>query len=329
VEVIAQDNYKTHFTAEYTRPLSLFNKHIETIYPAIFRRIKNLSPVSERIHTPDNDFLDLDWYLSNSKKLVILSHGLEGNARRGYVIGMAKAFTEAGYDALAWNFRGCSGEMNLTQGFYHSGATADLHTVVEHVLKKARYESVSLIGFSLGGNLTLKYLGEKYSSIPSIESAVAISVPLDLNSSCTTLSGLVNWPYSFRFLRSLKAKVKAKGKMMPIPNLNRLDSITNLRQFDDYITGPLHGFADALDYYKQCSSKYFINHIKTPTLVINAQNDPFLSEDCYPENVPGHPVQFQYPAHGGHVGFTLFNEKNLYWSEIQALQFINGITLKV
>jgi len=307
---------------EYIRPLPLFNKHLETVYPAIFRRIWNLHPISERITTPDNDFLDIDWYKNNSKKIVIISHGLEGNSKRAYVLGMTRAFHNSGYDVLAWNFRGCSGEMNWVPRFYHSGATDDLDTVVQHVIKQSKYNSINLIGFSLGGNLTLKYLGENYPSINFIDKAVAISAPLHLDSSCQVLTKLENRVYAIRFLRSLKLKVYSKGQQMNLPNINKVYSITNLREFDDLITGPLHGFKDAADYYEKCSSIHFIPNIKTLTLVINAKNDPILSEECFPKSIHNQHVQFLYPDHGGHVGFTLFNEKNLYWSEIQALQFI-------
>ena len=307
---------------EYSRPLSLFNCHLETIFPALFRKIPRIEPTQERISTSDLDFLDLDWYRTGSRDLVIISHGLEGNTKRGYIKGMAEAFIKSGYDALAWNYRGCSGEMNLTSRFYHSGATDDLDTVVAHAASKGGYKKIHLIGFSLGGNITLKYLGENQGSVKEVCRAIAISVPLDLDSSCIALARKENWLYERRFLRSLKKKVREKSNKMKLPNMDQLDSIRTLREFDNYITGPLHGFKDAADYYARCSSKHFLDNIKIPTLIINARNDPFLSQACYPEKVSNNHIQLQYPRHGGHVGFTLFNKKNLYWSEIQALAFI-------
>ncbi len=309
---------------DYTRPFPLINRHLETIYPALFRKVGLIAPKRERIATPDDDFLDLDWYTNNSERLLIISHGLEGNSKRAYVLGMAKSFYLAGYDVLAWNFRGCSGEMNYLPRFYHSGATDDLDTVVGHALKQSRYQSINLVGFSLGGNLTLKFLGEVHKSVSSISKAVVLSVPLDLGSGCTRIGHVENWPYQQRFLRSLKSKVKEKSKRMELPILARLDSISSLREFDDLITGPLHGFIDAEDYYQQCSSINFIHKIKQPTLIINAKNDPFLSDTCFPAESVYPKLHFLYPAFGGHVGFALFNEKNLYWSEIQALKFISG-----
>jgi uncharacterized protein len=314
-----------HDAQLYSPPLPLFNRHLETIYPALFRKVKTITPTQERMATADNDFLDLDWYQQGSDKLVILSHGLEGNSRRAYVLGMANVFLGARFDVLAWNYRGCSGEMNRATRFYHSGATDDLDAVVVHAQKLKTYKSINLIGFSLGGNLTLKYLGEGYPSSIYISKSVAISVPLNLDSSCHALARRENWLYVVRFLTSLKKKVREKGARMAIPNIERLGSIQTLREFDDLITGPLHGFQDAADYYKQCSSLYFLPNIKTPSLIVNARNDPFLGEDCFPESNMGNHMQVMYPTFGGHVGFTLFNEKNTFWSEIKALEFISDL----
>ena len=307
----------------YHRPAVLFNKHIETIYPALFRKIDTPAGLSERISTPDQDFLDIKWYKSNSNKLVIISHGLEGNLDRVYVRGMANAFFRSGYDILTWNYRGCGEEMNLKTRFYHSGATDDLDTIVQHAVKKG-YKLISLIGFSLGGNITLKYLGESFASSSHIIKAVTISVPLNLDTSCIVISKKENWPYSYRFLKSLKHKVYEKARSMEMLNADKLSSIRSIRHFDEWITGPLHGFKDAADYYNKCSSIYFLPFIKTQTLIINAKNDPFLSEDCYPKEINTQFVRYLYPDHGGHVGFTLFNKKNLYWSELMALEFITS-----
>jgi hypothetical protein len=307
----------------YHRPAVLFNKHIETIYPALFRKIDTPAGLSERISTPDQDFLDIKWYKSNSNKLVIISHGLEGNLDRVYVRGMANAFFRSGYDILTWNYRGCGEEMNLKTRFYHSGATDDLDTIVQHAVKKG-YKLISLIGFSLGGNITLKYLGEIFASSSHIFKAVTISVPLNLDTSCIVISKKENWPYSYRFLKSLKHKVYEKARSMEMLNADKLSSIRSIRHFDEWITGPLHGFKDAADYYNKCSSIYFLPFIKTQTLIINAKNDPFLGEDCYPNEINTQFVRYLYPDHGGHVGFTLFNKKNLYWSELMALEFITS-----
>jgi uncharacterized protein len=309
----------------YRPPFFLFNPHLETIFPSQFRKIKLPPYHRERIETPDNDFLDLDWLTQNSKKLVIISHGLEGDTTRPYIKGMAKALFNEGYDVLTWNYRGCSGEINKAVRFYHSGATDDLATVVDYADKKS-YEEINLVGFSLGGNMTLKYLGEDRPRPEKIRKTVAFSVPLDLHKSCIKISQPENWIYSRRFLRSLKKKVLSKSRIMKEIDASGLKNIKTLHQFDNYFTGPIHGFKDALDYYTQSSAIKFVADIKIPTLIVNAKNDPFLSPECYPDELlKDHPfVQFESPAHGGHVGFAQFAKNGLYWSEERAIKFLGA-----
>lgn len=314
----------------YSPPLILFNAHLETIYPSLFRKVEGVAYQRERITTPDDDFIDLDWLRKDDhKKLVIISHGLEGNSRRAYVKGMAKAFQEQGFDALGWNFRGCSEEINHQLRFYHSGATDDLDVVVKHALSLHRYTHIYLIGFSLGGNLTLKFLGEQGDGIyPEVKGCVTFSVPLDLHASSIQISHPSNRIYARRFLKALKHKVVSKSLIRNDIDIKGIEKIMTLQEFDDRFTAPLHGFPDAINYYNQCSAIHFLEKIKIPTLIVNAANDPFLSEACYPkELVKGHGyVQLEVPEHGGHVGFTLFNQNGLYWSELRALQFIQSIS---
>ncbi|MBX2945217.1 MAG: alpha/beta fold hydrolase [Cyclobacteriaceae bacterium] len=310
----------------YSPPLLLFTAHLETIYPALVRKVNLQHPYQrERITTPDDDFLDLDWLTQNSNKLVIISHGLEGDTERAYVKGMARQCFANGYDVLTWNYRGCSGEMNRQLRFYHSGATDDLHTVIEHAVQLGRFTEINLIGFSLGGNLTLKYLGEERTCTPLLHKAVVISVPVDLHTSCIQISKPGNWIYSQRFLRSLKKKVMEKSKVITSLDTRGLDKIKTLMEFDDHFTGPVHGFKNAIDYYEKSSAIRVIKNITIPTLLINAQNDPFLSAECFPSTLlKDHPfVQFEAPTHGGHVGFAQFNTKGIYWSEARTIAFLH------
>ncbi|GAB3223153.1 alpha/beta fold hydrolase [Algoriphagus aestuariicola] len=307
----------------YQRPNWLFSGHLETIYPALFRKVEIQKPKRERIETPDGDFLDLDWFNTGSTRLVIVSHGLEGNSTRPYMLGMAREFTQKDFDVLTWNFRGCSGEMNRKAIFYHSGATYDLDTVVRHA--QADYQEIYLVGFSLGGNLTLKYLGEQKSSNPKIKKGIAISVPLDLAKSCEKISTGENIIYSRRFLVSLKEKVQNKSSLFPGEiSPKALRKIKTLREFDDIYTGPLHGFSNATEYYRVNSSLQFLELIEVPTLVLNAQNDPFLSDTCFPTEMANRleQVHFEFPKHGGHVGFTGPFPEKTYYSERRAVEFI-------
>lgn len=311
----------------YNKPKILFNRHFETIIPGLLRRVKN-TPVyeRERITTPDYDFLDLDWIKNDTKRVVIISHGLEGDSQRPYIKGMAKAFSNEQWDVLAWNFRGCGGEKNKRKIFYHSGATYDLQSVVSHAVNE-KYEEIILIGFSLGGNLTLKYLGESESNnIEQIKGAVTFSVPLDLAGCSNEIDLPHNFLYSKRFLKSLKNKVNDKKEDLgELYDEKKVDALNSIYDFDDQITAPVHGFKDAHHYYQSCSSRNFISSIKIKTLVVNAQNDPFLSASCLDKSLFENlnTVFFETPKQGGHVGFSSYNKAGLYWSEKRALEFVN------
>lgn len=318
--VITQSSYKP--------PSYLFNGHLQTIYPAIFRKVKGINYEREKIKTTDEDFLNLDWLVTGSEKLAIISHGLEGDSQRPYVKGLAKALNKEGYDVLAWNFRGCGGEMNHTLRFYHSGATEDLDYIISHALAQKKYEEIIITGFSLGGNLTLKYLGERGATLHhKIKRSVVFSVPLNLYTSCLQISKPENFLYSSRFLKRLKQKVRSKSILLPdLINTNDFKNIKNLKDFDDFYTAPLHGFKDALAYYESCSAINFLKNISIPTLIVNAKNDPFLSPDCYPESLlKDHPfVYFEAPDEGGHCGFALKDSNGMYWSELRTLEFLNN-----
>ncbi|MBM3169382.1 MAG: alpha/beta fold hydrolase [Bacteroidetes bacterium] len=307
----------------YKRPKWLFNRHIETIYPPLFRQVSLNHPIEERLETSDGDFLELDWYRQDSKKLVIISHGLEGNSRRSYILGMCKEMLAHGFDVLAWNYRGCGKELNRKVIFYHSGATYDLDAVVSHASKN--YDDIYLIGFSLGGNLTLKYLGEKKNTLPKLKKGVAVSVPLDLGSSCDKISSGVNVVYAKLFLKTLKEKIERKAQIFPKElELGKFNRIRTLRDFDNEFTGPMHGYRDAEEYYQINSSLPFLPQIEVPALILNAKNDPFLSESCYPYRLAKelNVVHFEFPDQGGHVGFTSSKNGTCYYSEEAAIEFI-------
>nr|MBI1232702.1 alpha/beta fold hydrolase [Cytophagales bacterium] len=306
----------------YVHPYLMFNGHIQTIVPAIWGRRIALPFDRERITTPDGDFLDIDWLRVSSDRLLIISHGLEGNSRRPYMMGMANIFFSHGWDVVSWNFRSCSGEMNRRPVFYHSGATADLETVISHTAKN--YAEVYLVGFSLGGNLTLKYLGEDHPSTPKISKAVAVSVPLDLSGSSDKIGQRENILYANRFLRTLKWKIVQKARVFPEIQVKNLDKIKTIRQFDDVYTGPLHGFEGADDYYAKCSSLGFLPNIAAKVLILNAKNDPFLSGSCYPEEIGTQltRVFMEFPDNGGHVGFAPRKLTDVFWSEKRAFEFL-------
>jgi len=313
--------------SEYHPPPLLFNGHLQTIYPSLFRNQDPGLYSRKRINTPDGDFLDLDWARISSKKIAIISHGMEGSSHRHYVIGMARALNNAGWDVLAWNFRSCSDEMNRKLRFYHSGTTDDLQTVINHVKTGSFYEEISLIGFSMGGNQTLVYLGEQGSrATENISKACVFSVPCHLKSSAEKLASISNKIYMKRFLKFLHKKIKIKQEMFPgkIDDKN-FHLVKTFKDFDDRYTSKLHGFTDAEDYWKKCSSLSFIPEIKIPTLIVNALNDPFLADACFPYKEAGQSsfVDLQTPKAGGHVGFVSLGNDKLYWSERTACEYLN------
>ena len=310
-------------------PSNLGNGHLETLIPYLFRPTKKQFYERERIDTPDNDFLDLDWVKGGHKSLVIISHGLESSSHAKYVQGTADHLRQNGFDILAWNYRGCSGELNRTIKYYHSGASYDLATVVEHVLESTNYEAVYLVGFSLGGNLTLKYLGEESTQLSKkIKAGCVFSTPCYLKTASHELASGFNKVYTQNFVSTLRQKVYDKEEMLKESGFDTsvVKKLKDLPAFDDFFTAPLHGFKDADDYYEQCSSKYFLKDIKVPTLIVNAANDPFLSKECYPyEEVEENPfLDLEIPEHGGHVGFYQRSLGNVMWSEARILSFLKS-----
>ena len=310
--------------SQYCPPFLFGNGHIQTIYPVLFRKAPSLVYTRERISTLDDDFLDLDWSTIGSNRLVIISHGLEGNTTRTYVKAMVQAVNDGGWDALAWNYRSCSGEPNRQLRSYHNGATDDLARVIDHA-KKGGYKEIALVGFSLGGNLTLVHLGRDQVD-PLVRKAVVFSVPCDLAASAGVLAKPANTLYMKRFLVLLHQKIKDKMAIMPHA-LNDIgyEKIKNFKDFDDRYTAPIHGFKNAHDYWEKCASRQFIPAIKIPCLIVNAQDDPFLPRECFPvaEAAANPNITLKMPKSGGHVGFVSFNKRNLYWSEQQTVSFLN------
>ncbi|MDO1500900.1 alpha/beta fold hydrolase [Winogradskyella maritima] len=309
----------------YTPPTWAKNGYVSTVYSGLYRKVTGVGQKRERITLSDGDFLDLDWSYSETKAkgVIILLHGLEGNGQRPYMLGTAKLFNQNGFDAVAVNFRGCSGEDNLMYRSYHSGATEDLIDVISHINKNYVYEELYIKGISLGANLALKYVGEGNVIPEKLKAIIAVSVPCDLNGSCEMLHHFKNKPYAINFLSYLKRKLKIKQLQYPEKlSIKDFNSIKTLRQFDDVYTSKAHGFKDSFDYYEQCSSLQFLKNIKVPSLIINATNDSFLSESCFPikeaENNPK--LYLEMPKHGGHVGFI--DNDNVYYNERRALEFV-------
>ncbi|MEM9721364.1 MAG: alpha/beta fold hydrolase [Bacteroidota bacterium] len=310
----------------YTTTGIFKNKHIHTIIPSQLRRIKKPPYQRERIATPDGDFLDLDWLKSKgAKNLLIILHGLEGSSESSYVKGISTFFHGKGWDTLALNFRGCSGEPNRLLRSYHSGDTEDLHWVVMQILSTYSYQKIFLSGFSLGGNVLLKYLGESHAKVPKeVRAGIAVSTPVDIADSAHTLSKVSNWIYVKHFMLSLNPKLRQKQKQFPGQvHLPKKRMPRTFAEFDGWFTAPVHGFRDAEDYWKKASSKPHLKKIKVPTLILQPQDDPFLGNACYPVEIcRDHThLYLESPPYGGHVGMIPVAKGKPYWAEQRAWEF--------
>ena len=314
--------------SSYNPPFLFKNGHFSTIYSGLIRRVHGVAQERERLELADNDFMDLDWSFTRAgtKKAAILLHGLEGNGQRPYITGSAKVLIRLGYDVCAVNFRGCSGETNRLYRSYHSGATEDLEAVISHILNLGKYREIFIKGFSLGGNMALKYVGERNKLPHEIKAVVAVSVPCSLHSSLIELLKPKNFLYAKRFKNHLVAKLLQKQELFPglITN-NDIKQVKNLKDFDDIYTSKAHGFKDAMDYYDQCNCLQFLSNIRVPSLIINAKNDSFLGSECYPYSIAekNPNLYLETPNYGGHVGFH--DLKNYYYNEKRALKFLEEV----
>jgi len=316
--------------SQHQPPFYLFNGHLQTIVPSLWRTVPGVAYQRERIELPDGDFLNLDWSrlppLRPTSALAIVSHGLEGDSSRPYILGMVRALNGAGFDALAWNYRSCGGEMNRLLRSYHLGDTDDLDVVLRHALATGRYQRIFLVGFSAGGNVTLKYLGEDAARVPAeVQRAAVFSVPTDLQASSVHISRPQNQVYLRRFLKSLREKVRAKAKLLPGQvDLTGIEELRDFQGFDSRYTAPMHGFDSADAYYQYASSGRYLAGIRIPTLLVNAQNDPFLPASCFPREVAASSpfVFLETPPDGGHVGFAESNGE--YYSERRAVEFLTA-----
>ncbi len=318
-------------SSDYHPPRWLNGGHVQTILPSLLPRRFQPWQKSERLELADGDFLELRWWRHESPSpLAVLSHGLEGSVQGVYIRSMARTLHQAGWDVLAWNYRGCGGIENRLIRFYHSGETSDLRQIIEHAAKT--HEHVALIGFSLGANLSLKCVGEAPAH-PAVCAVIAISAPADLASSARMIDDVPgNRLYQQRFLSSLKAKVLRKAQRFPelrvmLTGSDGIRAVRTLSEFDERITAPLHGFSNAADYWARASSLPHLSNITVPTLLLNARNDPLLATPSFPEELAKNSahLHLEAPDHGGHVGFLDFQNGLQPWHDRRALEFFNQV----
>ena len=314
---------------EYRPPWWLRNRHAQTLAAPLLRP-RGWCPLERRrLDTPDGDFLDLDFTPEPAPQapLALVLHGLEGFIRRRYAWGALSRLFDRGVRGVGLNFRGCGGEPNRTPRFYHAGDTGDLAFVTEYLARRFPGRPIGAIGFSLGGNVILKYMGEQGPD-SLIAAAATISVPFGLDGSCKQIErGLMGGVYTSYFLRSLKNKVRAKQAMLDgfIDTEGALH-VRTLRQFDEAVTAPLHGFADAADYYARSDSRAFLPGIRFPALLVQGHNDPFLGPDALPmDHVEANPhLVAAFAPGGGHVGFIAGEApwRSSVWADAEAVRFV-------
>ncbi len=312
----------------YRPPALLRGPHLETVLPNLTRRRFRVSYVRQRLELSDGDFVDLDTAAARpgsvARTCVLILHGLEGSAEAPYVKSFALAAGKFGYDAVAMNLRGCSGEPNRLPRFYHSGETGDLKEAI--ALLSQRYERICLLGFSLGGNVVMKYLGEAPAGVsPKVACGVAVSAPVDLAGSAKRLGAAGNRFYMRRFILLLARKLEEKAQLYPeVIDTAGCREMQSFEEFDGEYTAPLNGFASAEDYWARCSAANWLSELRIPALLLNARNDPFLSEECFPEKLAGRSAFLYscFPDAGGHLGFPGRRNGGLAWHERVALEFM-------
>lgn len=329
---------RTSFAPRPFRPAWwLPGAHAQTIAGRYVRPPHGVHYRRERVETPDGDFLDLDFATvdgappaGDDAPLCLVIHGLEGSASSSYVLETCRALAEHGIRAVAMNFRSCSGELNRTARFYHAGDTVDLAFVLGLLGERFPRAPLLGIGFSLGANQLLKYLGEQ-GEASAVRAAVSVSVPFDLGSGADKLwASFMGRAYTRHFVGRLVGKYRQKRDTagdLPGPpvDADRIFRSRSFREFDDALTARLHGFRDADDYYTTSSSARFVHAIRVPTLLVQALDDPFVDESAIPFGaIDGNPMLYKaFVPHGGHVGFIGGPpHRPWFWAEREAARFL-------
>ncbi len=311
----------------YRPPPLLRNPHAQMVVASVLRAPRGVLYRRERFELPDGDFVMLDWATTpDSNRLAVLLHGLESSSMAPYMRGMVAALNRRHWDCLVINARGCGGGPNRLLRAYHSGETADPHAVIQAVRGRQRYEASALVGFSLGGNVALRYAAEHGRSLQGhVAGVAAVSVPCDLSGCAQKLDRPGNRLYTRRFLRTLLQKVHQKRDRFPDAlDYERLLRSQTFAEFDGIYTAPVHGFSSAEDYWTRCSSITAIPEIAIPALLINAADDPFLTPDSHPIDFAKQSRTFtlDLPEHGSHVGFVPRNGMREYWHESRVAAFL-------
>jgi predicted alpha/beta-fold hydrolase len=302
----------------------LRSPHLQTLWPAFFKRRHKLDLISEQVELDDGDFVDICWSKNEAEKAVLVLHGLEGSLESHYANGIVYQLEQAGYKPVFMYFRGCSGRINRLPRAYHSGDTADISAIVEHIKVKTGRYPYGVVAYSLGANALLKWLGETGANNP-IKKAVAVSVPFRLHDAGKRLEVGVSRIYREHLLSSLRNTYTEKFKRLSTPLTIDVARLKSFWDYDDQVTAPLHGFSGAREYYDRSSSRQYLKTIHVPTRIIHASDDPFMFRDTVPEaDELSDNIDFLLTQQGGHVGFisgkTPFTAYS--WCEKKIIEFM-------
>ena len=303
----------------------LRSPHLQTLWPVFFKKRHKLDLKNEQVELDDGDFLDLCWSKKQSDKSVLVLHGLEGDINSHYINGIVYRLEQSGYKPVLMHFRGCSGRVNRLARAYHSGETGDLAYIVEYIKKVTGSYPFAAIGYSLGGNVLLKWLGETGRNNP-LKKAVAVSVPFRLQDAAKRLERGVSKIYRKHLLISLRKTYIEKFRQMKSPIDVDVTQLKSFWEYDDKVTAPLHGFSGAREYYEKCSSRQFLKDINVSTRIIHSSDDPFMFETTVPDAEElNRNIDFLLTCGGGHVGFVSGSSliSLNYWAENKVIEFIS------
>ncbi|MBC8237943.1 MAG: hydrolase [Helicobacteraceae bacterium] len=311
------------------------NRHIQTLYQTFFRKTENIQFEIEKFKLSDGDFLESYWHktdhIQTDTPLVVIFHGLAGSYKSPYIKGLISALSKAGYNTVLMHFRGCATNVNLLPRSYHSGETADALEFINSLKLRFPHTKLLSVGFSLGGNMLLKLLGELQGNSP-LSGAISVSPPMQLDICANAINQGISKVYQRRLVNDLNKALIKKYTVNDMKSLIGIDKddvkkLKTFWEFDEIYTAPIHGFDSAQDYYTQCSSKQFLKDIHTPTLIIHSSDDPFMHIDMLPSKEElSQSVTLELSKHGGHVGFIEGSFlKPKYWIEKRVVDFFKGV----
>jgi predicted alpha/beta-fold hydrolase len=320
--------------SSYRPPAGFSNPHLQTLWPTLVRPRPRPALIREEFPLEDGDFLDLDHWspAMPTERLAVLCHGLEGHSRAVYMLGLGRALVEAGWQVLLMNFRGCSGRPNRLWRSYHSGETGDLLRVLRSQAASGRWRTIVPVGFSLGGSVVLNLMARRDPELPDcVAGAAAVSVPCDLAACARRMQARENWLYMQRFVLRIRRKLREKIGRLPVDLTARdLAMMRTFADIDGLYTAPAHGFLGAEDYWACCSCLPVLKEIRRPSLLLLAQDDPFLTPECHPlELARNHPgLHFEQAPAGGHLGFVGRVQGPHYWHELRVRAFLQTLDLE-